>query len=153
MAKQDLESACRDINGQLESQLGGLCRTVVAKSIVTQSSAAIPAIALYISLVYRIMKEKGLHETAIEQMRRLFREHIAPGKTPKLDAEGRVRLDEFELREDVQAEVRERWDAITTERVPELCDIAGYKEDFMRLFGFQVKGVDYTLPVRIDMDL
>jgi enoyl-[acyl-carrier protein] reductase / trans-2-enoyl-CoA reductase (NAD+) len=86
-------------------------------------------------------------------MRRLFREHVGPGKTPRLDAEGRIRLDDFELREDVQAIVQERWDNITTETVPQLCDIAGYKEDFMRLFGFQVKGVDYSLPVRIDVEL
>ncbi|MDP2360888.1 MAG: trans-2-enoyl-CoA reductase family protein [bacterium] len=153
LAKLDLEAACRDINGELQARLGGLCHTVVAKSIVTQSSAAIPAIALYISLVYRVMKEKGLHETAIEQMRRLFREHIAPGKTPRLDEAGRIRLDEFELRDDVQQEVKARWDAITTETVPQLCDVAGYKEDFLRLFGFEVKGVDYSLPVRIDLDL
>ena len=152
-AKVDLERACAEIHQRVQAELGGLCHTVVAKSIVTQSSAAIPAIALYISLVYRVMKEKGLHELAIEQMRRLFREHIGPGKTPKLDAEGRIRLDEFELREDVQAIVQERWDTITTETAPQLCDIAGYKEDFMRLFGFQVKGVDYSQPVRIDVEL
>jgi enoyl-[acyl-carrier protein] reductase/trans-2-enoyl-CoA reductase (NAD+) len=86
-------------------------------------------------------------------MRRLFREHIAPGKTPRLDEAGRIRLDEFELRDDVQQEVKARWDAITTETVPQLCDVAGYKEDFLRLFGFEVKGVDYSLPVRIDLDL
>ena len=152
-AKVDLEAACRDINARLQAELGGSCHTVVAKSIVTQSSAAIPAIALYISLVYKVMKEKGLHELAIEQMRRLFREHVGPGKTPKLDAEGRIRLDDFELREDVQDVVQERWDTITTETVPQLCDIAGYKEDFMRLFGFQVKGVDYSQPVRIEVEL
>jgi enoyl-[acyl-carrier protein] reductase/trans-2-enoyl-CoA reductase (NAD+) len=152
-AKLHMESTCHELNDRLQAELGGSCHTVVAKSIVTQSSAAIPAIALYISLAYKIMKEKGLHETAIEQMRRLFREHIAPGKTPKLDEDGRIRLDDFELREDVQAEVARRWEAITTETVPELCDIAGYKEDFMRLFGFQVKGVDYEQPVRIDIPL
>jgi len=152
-AKLHLESTCRDLHSRLQGELGGLCHTVVAKSIVTQSSAAIPAIALYISLAYHVMKEKGLHETAIEQMRRLFREHVAPGKTPRLDPDGRIRLDEFELREDVQAEVARRWDIITTESVPELCDIAGYKRDFQRLFGFEVDGVDYSKPVRIDVDI
>ncbi len=152
-AKVHMEATCRKLDECLRMELGGSCHTVVPKSIVTQSSAAIPAIALYISLAYRIMKEKGLHETAIEQMRRLFREHIAPGKSPRLDEDGRIRLDDFELREDVQSEVQRRWETITTETVPELCDIAGYKEDFMRLFGFQVKDVDYELPVRIDIPL
>lgn len=152
-AKKHLEATCARLNAKLDETLGGDCRTVVAKSIVTQSSAAIPAIALYISIVFRVMKEMGLHEEAIHQMRRLFDTQLAPGRAPILDPEGRIRIDDWEMREDVQAEVARRWEAVTSETTGELCDVAGYRGDFLRLFGFGVEGVDYDEAVDTEVSL
>jgi enoyl-[acyl-carrier protein] reductase / trans-2-enoyl-CoA reductase (NAD+) len=152
-AKKHLEATCRRLNGILGAELGGSCRTVVAKSIVTQSSAAIPAIALYISLAFRVMKEMGLHEDAIDQMLRLFDHWLAPGADPVCDGDGRIRLDDRELREDVQAEIARRWAAIESANSSELADVGGYHADFLRLFGFGVEGVDYELPVDTEIGL
>jgi enoyl-[acyl-carrier protein] reductase / trans-2-enoyl-CoA reductase (NAD+) len=117
----------------------------VMKSVVTQASAAIPVIPLYVAMVFRIMKEKGLHEGTIEQLNRLFHDFLyrADGAAPLLDEEGRLRLDDWELRDDVQQACKELWPTVTTENLWEITDYAGYKQEFLRLFGFARQDVDY----------
>lgn len=118
----------------------------VNKALVTQSSAAIPIVPLYISLVYKIMKEKGLHEGCIEQMQRLFVDKL-PAK--EVDAEGMLRLDDWELRPEVQDEIAKVWDQVTTENIGQLGDIEGYWEDFYQMFGFHFDNVDYGADVEV----
>lgn len=118
----------------------------VNKALVTQSSAAIPIVPLYISLLYKIMKEKGLHEGCIEQMQRLFTDKL-PGK--KTDSDGFFRLDDWELQDNVQKKIEELWTEVTTENISELGDIDGYWEDFYHMFGFRYDNVDYSADVEI----
>ena len=139
-AKQDLYETSRKIS---ENFPGIKAYLSVNKALVTQSSAAIPVVPLYISLLYRVMKEKGLHEGCIEQMYRLCHDRLFQ-ETPPADAEGRIRLDDWEMRPDVQAEVARRWAEICTENVNELADIDGYWQDFYQMFGFRLDGVDYS---------
>lgn len=123
----------------------------VNKALVTQSSAAIPIVPLYIAMLYRVMKLKGLHEGCIEQCCRLF-ERLCSSPVP-VDKMGRIRLDDFEMREDVQAEVSALWDKVTTENAKELCDIEGYWSDFYEMFGFCFEDVDYEADVEIDVPI
>lgn len=118
----------------------------VNKALVTQSSAAIPIVPLYISLVYKVMKEAGLHEGCIEQMQRLFTEKLPKNE---VDEAGRLRLDDWELREDVQEKIASVWDKVTTENIKEYGDIDGYWEDFYQMFGFRYDNVDYSADVEI----
>jgi enoyl-[acyl-carrier protein] reductase/trans-2-enoyl-CoA reductase (NAD+) len=99
------------------------------------------------------MKQKGLHEGCIEQIRRLAFEHLAEGKTPATDADGLIRLDDLELREDVQTAVMDLWNQATTDNLEEISDLAGFRLDFNNLFGFEVEGVDYERPVEIEWSL
>jgi len=115
----------------------------VNKALVTQSSSAIPVVPLYTSLLFRVMKEKGLHEGCIEQMDRMFREKIYAGPVV-VDDENQIRLDDWEMREDVQAQIAAEWDLITEETLDAMLDIDGYWNDFYQLFGFGHKTVDYT---------
>ncbi|MDF4024223.1 trans-2-enoyl-CoA reductase family protein [Luteibacter sp. PPL201] len=125
----------------------------VMKSVVTQASSAIPVIPLYVSMVFKIMKAKGIHEGTIEQINRLFHERLyrADGAAPETDAEGRVRLDDWELRDDVQGECKALWPNVTTDNLWTDTDYAGYKHDFIKLFGFEVDGVDYAADVSADV--
>lgn len=118
----------------------------VNKALVTQSSAAIPIVPLYISLVYKVMKEAGLHEGCIEQMQRLFTEKLPKNE---VDEAGRLRLDDWELREDVQEKIASVWDKVTTENIKEYGDIDGYWEDFYQMFGFRYDNVNYSADVEI----
>lgn len=118
----------------------------VNKALVTQSSAAIPIVPLYISLVYKVMKEAGLHEGCIEQMQRLFTEKLPKNE---VDEAGRFRLDDWELREDVQEKIASVWDKVTTENIKEYGDIDGYWEDFYQMFGFRYDNVNYSADVEI----
>ena len=120
----------------------------VNKAVVTQSSSAIPAVPLYLSIMYRIMKEQKLHEGCIEQMVRLFTEKLATEEVP-VDEEGRIRLDDWEMKPEVQEAIMKVWDEVSTENVEELCDIKGYWDDFFRMFGFRMPGVDYKKDVEI----
>lgn len=151
-AKQHLEETAAILRRRHDT-LGLDARVAVMKSIVTQASAAIPVIPLYVSLVFRIMKQKGLHEGAIEQMNRLFREHLYPqhGHIPAPDAGGRLRLDDRELRADVQAACKELWPQVSDANLSELTDYAGYKQDFLRLFGFARPDVDYDTDVTVNL--
>ncbi|MDR1145395.1 MAG: trans-2-enoyl-CoA reductase family protein [Verrucomicrobiales bacterium] len=141
-AKKDLERAAAQLNARL-SVSGGYARVSVNKALVTQASSAIPVVPLYISILYKIMKERGLHEGCIEQMQRLYTTHLADGHRPTLDADGRIRLDDWEMRPEVQAAVSEIWPRVTTENLRELTDFDGYQREFLKLFGFNVSGVDY----------
>ena len=118
----------------------------VNKALVTQSSAAIPIVPLYISLLYKIMKEEGIHEGCIEQMYRLFADKFVK---KEVDAEGYFRLDDWELQDKVQDKIKAVWDKVTTENIQELGDIDGYWEDFYQMFGFRYDNVDYSADVEI----
>ena len=122
------------------------------QSVVTQASAAIPVLPLYIAISFRVMKEKGVHEGTIEQINRLFRDRMyrKDHQPIALDDEGRVRLDDWELREDVQSECKALWPTITTANLNQLTDYAGYKHDFLRLFGFGREDVNYEEEVDSD---
>jgi enoyl-[acyl-carrier protein] reductase / trans-2-enoyl-CoA reductase (NAD+) len=153
LAKKHLAATARQLDGLLQSRLGGNAWVSVNKAVVTQASAAIPMIPLYLSLLFRVMKRKGLHEGCIEQMRRLAVEHLADGKTPATDEQGLIRLDDLELRDDVQAEVMDLWSQATTENLEQISDLAGFRLDFNNLFGFEVDGVDYEQPTETEMAL
>ncbi len=139
-AKEDLEAAAGRLTAKLSSS-GGRALVSVNKALVTQASSAIPVVPLYISLLYKVMKPMGLHEGCIEQIHRLFDGRLAAGA--ELDAEGRVRLDDWEMKPDVQAAVAALWPQVTTENLGAISDIAGYREEFLRLFGFGLPGVNY----------
>lgn len=149
-AKLHLEKTARELDTQLESALSGQALISVNKALVTQASAAIPVVPLYISLLYKIMKEKNIHEGCIEQMWRLFKERLYPNQNIPTDSEGRIRIDDWEMREDVQAEIKRLWESINTGNVETLSDIAGYREDFYKLFGFGLNGIDYERGVEIE---
>jgi enoyl-[acyl-carrier protein] reductase/trans-2-enoyl-CoA reductase (NAD+) len=142
LAKNDLERAARAIDGRLQ-ELGGHAFIAVNKALVTQASSAIPVVPLYISILYKIMKSRGLHEGCIEQMSRLFATQLyAPGG-PRLDEGGRIRIDDRETLAEVQNAVAQIWPRVSTENLAELTDIAGYQSDFLKLFGFGLPGIDY----------
>ncbi|TDS11914.1 enoyl-ACP reductase FabV [Sphingobacterium paludis] len=141
-AKDDLEATVPVLNDLL-ADLNGVSYVSVNKALVTQSSSAIPVVPLYISLLYKVMKEKGIHEGTIEQIQRLFAERLYTGAAPALDDKGRIRVDDLEMREDVQAEVAKLWEKATTENLEEISDIAGYRDEFFHLFGFNFSNVDY----------
>lgn len=149
-AKEDLDRAAGEIDTKLKATGGG-ANVAVLKSVVTQASAAIPVMPLYIAMVYRVMKEQGLHEGTIEQLNRLFGEQLysAEGLAGELvtDEAGRLRLDDWELRDDVQQACKELWPQVTTENLFEITDYAGYKHDFLKLFGFERDDVDYDADV------
>jgi enoyl-[acyl-carrier protein] reductase/trans-2-enoyl-CoA reductase (NAD+) len=142
LAKEDLERVQRVLDGKLAA-LGGKAWVSVNKALVTQASSAIPVVPLYISLLYKVMKAKGSHEDCVEQMDRLFRDRLYGG-VPQPDEVGRIRLDDWEMTEDVQALVGQRWKEVTTENLAELADFEGYQASFLRLFGFGLEGVDYA---------
>jgi len=145
-AKDDLEATAFKISEKLSS-IGGKAFVSVNKALVTQASSAIPVIPLYISLLYKTMKEAGIHEGCIEQIQRLFKDRLYSGNTIPVDEKGRVRIDDWEMREDIQAKVAELWIKASTDTLAELGDLEGYKSDFYNLFGFKVGDVDYTKDV------
>ncbi|GAA4511665.1 enoyl-ACP reductase FabV [Sphingobacterium thermophilum] len=142
-AKDDLEATVPVINDILKD-INGVSYVSVNKALVTQSSSAIPVVPLYISLLYKVMKEKGIHEGTIEQMQRLFAERLytADGQIP-VDDKGRIRVDDLEMRQDVQEEVAKLWKEATTENLEEISDIVGYRNDFFNLFGFNFPEINY----------
>jgi len=150
-AKKHLEQTAHALDETLDNQLGGEARIAINKAIVTQASAAIPVVPLYMSILFRVMKQKNLDEGALEQMRRLFFDFLAEGAAPKLDEAGRIRLDDREMRADVQKEVAALWPNVTTENLRELSDFAGFQHEFRALFGFEVEGVDYSAPVETQL--
>jgi enoyl-[acyl-carrier protein] reductase / trans-2-enoyl-CoA reductase (NAD+) len=148
-AKQHLDNtakALRQRHDGLDARVG------VMKSVVTQASAAIPVIPLYVSIAFRVMKELGIHEGCIEQINRLFHDRLyrADGAALPTDAEGRVRLDDWELRDDVQDACKALWPTVTTENLRQITDYAGYKHEFLKLFGFDRADVGYDVEVEAD---
>jgi enoyl-[acyl-carrier protein] reductase/trans-2-enoyl-CoA reductase (NAD+) len=141
-AKDHLEATAFSITDSLKS-IGGQAYVSVNKALVTQASSAIPVIPLYISLLYKIMKEEGIHEGCIEQIQRLFQDRLYTGSEVPVDEKGRIRIDDWEMRDDVQAKVAKLWEEATTETLPAIGDLAGYRNDFLNLFGFEFAGVDY----------
>lgn len=140
-AKDDLEATAFKISEKLKD-INGHAYVSVNKALVTQASSAIPVIPLYISLLYKTMKEKGIHEGCIEQMQRLFKERLYSGDIA-VDEKGRIRIDDWEMREDIQAKVAELWKLASTETLSDIGDLEGYKSDFYNLFGFKVADVNY----------
>jgi enoyl-[acyl-carrier protein] reductase/trans-2-enoyl-CoA reductase (NAD+) len=142
-AKEDLDRAAAAMRSTL-APLRGDARVAVMKAVVTQASAAIPVVPLYISLLFRVMKDMAVHEDCLRQIDRLFRTRLYGGDVmPVCDAAGRLRVDDWELREDVQGEVRRRWSMANSDNVGELSDLGGFRRDFLRIFGFDVDGVNY----------
>jgi enoyl-[acyl-carrier protein] reductase/trans-2-enoyl-CoA reductase (NAD+) len=143
MAKDHLESTAFKITDDL-AKIGGKAFVSVNKALVTQASSAIPVIPLYISLLYKIMKAEGTHEGCIEQIQRLFSARLYTNGTIPVDEKGRIRIDDWEMNPEVQKEVAELWKGATTENLTAIGDLAGYKSDFLNLFGFGFDGVDYA---------
>jgi enoyl-[acyl-carrier protein] reductase / trans-2-enoyl-CoA reductase (NAD+) len=150
-AKRDLEETARKLNNILRRKVGGNAMVSVNQAVVTQASTLIPVVPLYISVLSKVMKSKGLEESPIEHMRRLFFEFLPADKQLQLDPEGRIRLDERELRPDVQACVAGIWSQVTTENLSTATDFSGFTQQFHNLFGFQVDGIDYRQPVETDL--
>lgn len=138
-AKAHLAETAKEITKSID---GVSAYVSVNKALVTQSSSAIPIVPLYISILYKVMKDMDIHEGCIEQMQRMFAEKLYGGEV-KTDAEGLIRLDDWEMRNDVQAKVAEAWDKISESNLKELADIDGYNKDFIKLFGFEADGVNY----------
>lgn len=145
-AKKHLERTAKTLNRRL-AQRGGRALVSVNKALVTRASAVIPAVPLYIALLYRVMKDRGLHEACIQQIDRLFRNFLYSDNPLPTDEEGRIRLDDREMLPEVQEEVRKRWQRVTTENVERLSDIAGFRDEYLRYHGFGVPGIDYGAEV------
>lgn len=145
-AKDHLENTALGLDARMKA-IGGRAFISVNKALVTQASSAIPFMPLYISILYKVMKAKGIHEGCVEQMDRLFRTKLFSGASIPVDEKNRIRMDDWELREDVQKEVDGLWQTVTTENGNGQSDIAGYRGDFHRLYGFGIKGVDYSADV------
>ncbi|HTN19846.1 MAG TPA: enoyl-ACP reductase FabV [Pelobium sp.] len=141
-AKDHLESTAFKISDKL-SNIGGKAYVSVNKALVTQASSAIPVIPLYISLLYKIMKEKQIHEGCIEQIYRLFKDRLYTEQNIPTDEQGRIRIDDWEMREDVQENITKLWEQVSTENLSKLGDLSGYKSEFLNLFGFGFTGIDY----------
>ncbi len=142
-AKDHLEATAFSIADSLKD-IHGKAYVSVNKALVTQASSAIPVIPLYISLLYKKMKEAGIHEGCIEQMQRLYSDRLYNAGEIPTDDKGRIRIDDWEMRDDIQAQVAALWEEATTETLPQIGDLAGYKQDFLNLFGFGFDGVDYS---------
>lgn len=155
-AKMDLDRAANALNDQL-SATGGSANVAVLKSVVTQASSAIPVMPLYIAMVFKKMREEGLHEGCMEQINRMFTERLykADGSAAETDSENRLRLDDWELREEIQQHCRDLWPQVTTENLAELTDYREYKAEFLKLFGFGIDSVDYDADAnpKVDFDV
>ena len=153
LAKADLEQRINAIDTRLLDQINGRAYLSVNKAVVSQASAAIPIVPLYISILYQIMDAKNLNEKPINQMIRLFSEYLGPGLVPMVDKNRRIRMDDRELRSDVVAEVNEKWSLVNNDNFHELADFEGYKKSFRNLFGFEVDNVDYGQPVETEVTI
>ncbi|GAD79451.1 enoyl-ACP reductase FabV [Vibrio ezurae] len=155
-AKMDLDRASTALNEKL-SATGGTANVAVLKSVVTQASSAIPVMPLYIAMVFKKMREEGVHEGCMQQIYRMFSQRLykADGSAAEVDESNRLRLDDWELREDIQQHCRDLWPQITTENIKDLTDYQEYKDEFLSLFGFGIDGVDYEADVDtlVDFDV
>jgi enoyl-[acyl-carrier protein] reductase/trans-2-enoyl-CoA reductase (NAD+) len=153
LAKNDLERAARKIDASLKAHGYGRAFISVNKALVTQASSAIPVVPLYISILYKIMKANGTHEGCIEQIQRLFATQLYGGTGLQFDEQGRVRIDDWEMRPEIQAEVARIWPQVTTENLASFTDIAGYRSEFLKLFGFGIPGINYEAEVEPHLPL
>jgi len=151
-AKEHLLATSQQLDKKLKA-LGGQALISVNKALVTQASAAIPVVPLYISLLYKLMKAQGTHEGCIEQAYRLFKEKLYSPQGAVKDSEGLLRLDDLEMQAALQQKIAELWPTLTSANVEELTDLQGYRDDFYRLFGFNMPGVDYSQEVNPDVPL
>lgn len=151
-AKDHLEATAKQLHTELANG-GGRAYVVISKALVTQSSSAIPVVPLYIAALYKVMKNKGLHEGCIHQMYRLFAEHLYGQGTTPVDEKGRIRIDDLEMREDVQAEVDALWEQVTSDNIYEITDLEGYRKEFFQLFGFETEGVDYEQDIDTEVQI
>ena len=152
LAKDDLDRAIEHIR-EVMAPVNGSAYVSVNKAVVTQASSAIPVVPLYVSILFKLMKAKGNHEDTIEQVVRLLTDRLYSGKPLKLDDAQRIRIDDWEMEEDIQAEIIGIWHQITTESLNELSDFKGYQENFLKLFGFGLEGVDYDADVEVEIDI
>jgi enoyl-[acyl-carrier protein] reductase/trans-2-enoyl-CoA reductase (NAD+) len=150
-AKEHLEETAERLDALLEDLVDGNCWVSVNKAAVTQASAVIPAVPLYKSLLYRVMKDAGTHELPIDQMIRLFEDFIGPGREPVLDRHRRIRLDDREMAPEIQRRVQELWQIVDSDNLEDISDWTGFKREFRQLFGFDVEGVEYEEPVEVDV--
>ena len=150
-AKKDLDRRVIGIRDRLAVH-GGDARVSVLKAVVTQASSAIPMMPLYLSLLFKVMKAQGTHEGCIEQVYGLYRDSLY-GDSPRMDSEGRLRADDKELDQEVQGRVQQLWNQVTSDNIDEVTDFAGYKSEFLRLFGFGIAGVDYKADVCTDVQI
>ncbi len=148
-AKEDLDRAAAKIDALMKLRRGRAFVSV-NKAVVTQASSAIPVVPLYVSILFKVMKAKGTHEGCIEQIQRLFEKQMYDGNALDFDDKGRVRIDDWEMAEDVQREVFRIWPDVTTETLGALADFAGYQKDFLGNFGFGCAGVDYEAPTEVE---
>ena len=148
-AKRDLEHTSDVLNNFLKEKYDGEAYVSLSKALMTKASAVIPIFPLYAALLYRVMKEKGIHEGTIEQKQRLLKDMMYGGK-PEFDDQRRLRPDNWEMREDVQSEVEALWDQVTPENFKELSDYAGAREEFMQLNGFDFDNVDYDADINLE---
>jgi len=149
-AKEDLSRAADALAAPM-AEFGGRAYVAVMKGLMTQAASAIPGMAIYLSLLFKIMKQTGTHEGCIEQTTRLFRTQLFSGATPRLDDDGRIRMDDWELRDDIQAFVKTNWDRLSDENLVEISDFAGYRDAFLQMHGFGFEGVDYEGEVEQDV--
>jgi enoyl-[acyl-carrier protein] reductase/trans-2-enoyl-CoA reductase (NAD+) len=146
-AKEHLEATARELDRELAAA-GGRALVSVNKALVTRASAVIPAVPLYIAVLYKVMKARGLHESCLQQELRLFGDFLYDGGNPSLDPEGRIRLDDREMRADVQEEVTRLLGQVSSENIERISDIAGFREEFLRHHGFGRPDVDYAAQVQ-----
>lgn len=151
-AKKHLRASAQRIDSMLKLDRGRAFISV-NKAVVTQASSAIPVVPLYISILFKIMKEKGLHEDCIQQIDRLFRSEMYNGSALDFDDAGRVRMDDWEMRPEIQEAVKQIWPKVTNESIDEYTDFDGYQENFLKLFGFGLPGVEYDQPTEIERPL
>ena len=145
-AKIDLDRAS-NANRERLANLGGDSRVAVLKAIVSQASSAIPVVPLYVALLFKVMKEQGIHEDIVSHIYRMFATQLKGGEPLRLDEDGRIRMDNIELSAEVQAQVQRRWPLVNTENLDELGDLTGFREDFLKIFGFGFEGVDYEADI------
>ena len=145
-AKEDMDRAANTLRESL-TDINGSANVTVLKSVVTQASAAIPVMPLYIAIGFKVMKELGIHEGCIEQINRLFRSQLYKEGGADLDDTARIRMDDWELRDEVQNSVKQIWPQVTNENIFEITDYRGYKDEFLKLFGFGIEGIDYEMDV------
>ena len=148
-AKDHLEATAHELDKEMQEKVKGHAYVSVNKAVVTRSSAVIPTVPLYIGILFKVMQKKGIHEGCIEQMYRLISEKLFNGGEVPVDSDNRIRLDDWELREDVQKEVLDEWNKLTKDNVKEIADLALFRKDYMNMHGFDEEGIDYSQDVKI----